>query len=460
MTVAATSVAEAEELPAAPTSTPYEFDDSLQAKLLNLMLRDYQFAQRTAGLIKPEYFTDETNAALAGVANDHFAEFREPVGGAAVLLEVLKDAVAKRRVPKNLIPEINARMKPTGALRQPLADREFLMKRAVEFAKHRAMENAILESAEAHSKGDYDKIEKLFKEAMQVGVNKTVASYDYYQEIKTRTQYRKDVAAGIIKKNGITTGCADFDKRLYHGGFGRKEMVIVMAAPKGGKSGLLGEFGKAASLDGKNVLYVTLEVAAVIIAERLDAALADMAIALVGQNPFKVQAAIELAEKGSGKLIIEEYPSGVMKVSDLRKLLDEHRARGLTFDMIIVDYGDLMRPENSKTERREGLGEIFTELRGIAFEENAALLTATQTNREGAKHTIAKATDVAEDWSKIMVADLVLSINATDEEKLLDEMRIHFAASRNSPAETITVKTNRSRMQFLKSVLGTASGGI
>ena len=456
MTLAATDPAEAEELPAAPTSTPYEFNEALQAKLLNLMLRDYQFAQRTAGLIKPEYFTDEVNSALASIANDHFERFREPVGAGDVFMSELKDSIKKRRLQSALVPEIKARLL-SGRLKEPLADREFLMERAVEFAKHRAIENAILESAEAHARGDYVKIEKLMREAMQIGVNKAVATYDYYKEISNRTQYRKDLAAGIIKKDGITTGCVDFDKYLYHGGWGRKEEVIVMAPAKGGKSGVLGEFGKAASLAGYNVIYVTLEVSAKIIAERLDAALSDMAIATVGSNPFAVQAAIEKAEKSAGKLIIEEYPSGVMKVSDLRKLLDEHRTKGLTFDMIIVDYGDLMRPENSKTERREGLGEIFIGLRGIAFEENAALLTATQTNREGAKHTIAKATDVAEDWSKIMTADLVLSINASDEEKLMDEMRIHFAASRNSPSETITVKTARAKMQFLKSVLGTSA---
>lgn len=454
MTIAATEIAEAVEAPATPTSSPYEFDESLQSRLLNIMMRDHQFASRTAGLVKPEFFTDEVNATLAAIANEHFERYREPIGFSETFMHEFKAAIAKKKVPPHVVTEFKTRW-VAGKFKIPVMDREFLLDKAVSFAKNRAVEEAILKSAELVGKGDYAKIEKIMKEAMLVGENRAAETYEYYAEIENRTQYRKDLAAGIIKKDGITSGCPEFDKYLYHGGWGRKELTIMMAAAKGGKSMSLGDFAKSASLAGHKVIYFTLEVSARIISDRLDASLSDIKIKDIGVTPMKVKEMIEKAAAKAAPIVIEEYPSGTLKVSQVRRALDRYRSRGHTFDLIIVDYGDLMAPEYRNEDLRESLRQIFIDLRGIASEENAALLTATQTNRDGAKHTLAKATDVAEDFNKIRTADLILSINATDEEKARNEARIFFAASRNSEdGFVITIKTDRERMQFLKSVIG------
>jgi len=120
-----------------------------------------------------------------------------------------------------------------------------------------------------------------------------------------------------------------------------------------------------------------------------------------------------------------------------------------------VDYADIMAPERHNNETRDGLNQIYLDLRGVAFIYNAAVLTATQTNREGAKSVVAKAKDVAEDFNKVRTADLLLSINSTDAERLAGEARIFFAASRNSEDGFILrISQDRAKMQFMKKVLG------
>lgn len=439
----------------APAPVTYDFDESLQSRLLNLLMRDHQFATRSAGLIKPEYFTDETNGALCQLANEHFKAFNEPLGFSHTFGHVFKAAIASKKIRADVAANIKTKF-GDGGYKIAVSDREFLLDQAAQFAKNRATEYAILASAEALAKGDYAKIEKLMKDALAVGVAKNSGTYDYYENIAVRTQHRKDLLAGLIKRTGITSGIPDFDKLLYQHGWGRKELAVLVAPPKGGKSMALADFGKSASLAKYKVIYFTLEVSAQIISDRLDANLADIKISDIGTSPIAVQTAIDKLVLSSGKFIIEEYASGSLKASDIRRRLDQHRADGLTFDMIIVDYGDLMAPENrGNKDRREWLSEIFIDLRGIAFEENAAVLTATQSNREGAKGAMVKATDVAEDFSKVMTADIVLTINSTADERLRGETRLFFAAARNAEDGFVaTIKSDRSKMQFLKGLIG------
>src|SRR5690606_12274484 len=109
-----------------------------------------------------------------------------------------------------------------------------------------------------------------------------------------------------------------------------------------------------------------------------------------------------------------------------------YRADGIIMDLITVDYADIMAAEYRSDNFIENMRSIYIDLRAIAFEFDAALLTATQTNREGAKKATAKMTDVAEDFNKIRTADIVLGINATEDEKRSNEARLTWAASRNS----------------------------
>jgi replicative DNA helicase len=293
------------------------------------------------------------------------------------------------------------------------------------------------------------------KDAVSVGVTNDGGDYDYFEEIKNRTQERHDLKAGKVTRSGITTGYAALDAYLYHMGWGRKELSCIMGAAKAGKSMSLGDFGKNASMAGYNVFYDSLEVAKEIIASRVDAALSDTMMKDLHKDPDKIKAEIEAIAAKSGKFKMRDHASGTLKPSQLMRLLEQYRADGIIFDLVIVDYADIMAAEYRSDSLQENLRTIYVDLRAIAYEANCALLTATQTNRDGAKAATAKATDVGDDWNKARTVDLMLGINATDPEKAAGEARLTWLLARNGESGfSLGIKQDRSKMQFITKILG------
>lgn len=214
-------------------------------------------------------------------------------------------------------------------------------------------------------------------------------------------------------------------------------------------------FAGNATQHGYNVLYATLEVSARIIAERLDAFLSDTPIRSLEDNIISVKDKINLKAAKAGRFLIHEFPSGTMTPRMLRKLIEKYRNRGLIFDLVVVDYADIMAPDYRTDNVIENSKEIYVGLRALAFEFDCAILTATQTNREGYKAAVAKAEHVAEDFNKIRTADVVISINSTEEERDQGEARLYFAASRNQESGfTVRVKQDLKKMQFITNVIG------
>jgi replicative DNA helicase len=125
------------------------------------------------------------------------------------------------------------------------------------------------------------------------------------------------------------------------------------------------------------------------------------------------------------------------------------------FDMVVVDYADIMQPERFVESTTENSKSVYVGLRGLAMQEGFALLTATQTNRQGFTAAVAKAEHVADDFNKVRIADVIISINATEEEVKEGYARLYFAASRNQAAGfSIRIEQDRERMKFIKRVLG------
>lgn len=441
--------AEAVEAPATPS---FDFDLGFQTKIAALALRDVTFAQRTDGLIRPEYFVNDAQAALVRIGVDFYQKYKR-VPDKAVLPTLIKKAIADKHIRKDMIPEIKEAL--GAVLKADISGSGFVMDEVANFARFRAMEEAIIRSSLALEKGNLANIEKMIKEAMTVGVSEDMDGIDYWNSIAGRTDYRVAVSTGTLKKDGITTGVPELDKLLYHGGWGRAELQATMGGPKAGKSMSLGEFGKNASLAGHPTFYGSCEVSGRIIADRTDANVSNTLMKELNDKPFDVQRAVEALAKGAAPFFIHEFPSGTLKPSQLRRLLQRYRARGIIFDLIVVDYADIMAPEHRTDSPIENSKSIWLDLRAIASEERAAVLTATQLNRDGAKATTAKVTDVAEDFNKIRIADLVLGINATDEEKKINEARLSFVANRNGEEGIqLRIQQDRSRMKFLSKILG------
>ena len=444
--VAASSVKEED-------SARFDFPEDFQAKLVAFCLRDSEFLARVDGLLKPQYFERAVDGTLASLALNYYAKYRR-CPDRSVLGVLIKSAVEKKQIRRDLIEEIK------GSLRSvwdaDIGDREFVVEQVEVFAQQRAWEAAILKSAELLDKRDFDQIKKEIEAAALVGANDDLGAYDYFANIEARTIERNERAAGLIPPKGITTGIKALDDALMHQGWGRRELSVIMGPAKAGKSMALLEFSKNAALKGFNSLYITLEVDSEVLADRLDANLSNYMMKELTHKGSAVEEQVKRIMATAGKFLIHRYAPGSFTPGDLRRLLRRYKAKGVVFDLVTVDYGDLMAPDfRTRDNPIEDSKNVWVGLRAVAVDEGIAVLTATQTNRDGAKASVAKATDVAEDFNKIRIADIVISINRTDEEKLRNEARLHFAASRNQgDAFSLRINQDLERGRFITRVLG------
>ena len=430
----------------------FEFDESFQTKIVALMARDSNFALRVKDLLKPDYFSSEAQAALVSILSKHVEKYRS-APGLKILAMLVREAVQKKSIRKDMVTDVTSLIRTIGVA--DIANGDFVTDRVSEFARRQAVEKAMLDSIRALEKGDFASIEKRFKEALAVGASNDHGTYDYWAEAENRAQMRHDIKSGKIIKRGIPTGYNEIDARLYHGGWGRQELSVMMGAAKAGKSLSLGDFTKNASLLGYTALYASLEVHQNIISDRLDAALTDTLIRDLNLDPDEVLRRLQVLRAKAAPLHMRTFASGTLTPAQLHRVIESYRNDGVIFDLLTVDYADIMAANYRSDRLIDNLREIYVDLRAIAYEFDAALLTATQTNRDGAKAATAKATDVGDDWNKIRTADIVIGINATDAEKLAGEARLYWAISRNTrDGFSLRIKQDRSKMQFLTKVIG------
>lgn len=430
----------------------FPFDSDFQKGIVTLALRDTAFMRRCSHLLFPSHFETIGEAGAVQIALRHFKKYGcaidKPSLGTAV-----QDALNEKVIGSTeKAPTLEAIKE---AFTSGIPSAAPLEAKLAEFAREQAVSYAILACVDKLQKQDFKGISDSMQKALDVGANEDGEAYDYYEEIESRTAERKDAIAGVKPPRGITSGFERFDGLLYHHGWGRKELAVLMGSAKRGKSTALLGFAANASKAGYNVLYCTLEVSARIIAERLDAYISDIKVRDLEGQTIDVQNRVAARAVRSGKLKIHEFPSGSMTPSMLRNLVEKYRNRGTIFDLVVVDYADIMAPDYRTDNVIENSKEVYIGLRAIASEFDCAMLTATQTNREGSRAQTAKMEHVAEDFNKIRTADLVISINSTDDERQNGEARLYFAASRNQESGfTVKIKQDFSKMAFITDIEG------
>lgn len=433
----------------------YEFDAAFQTKIAALAVRDTAFMQRVDGLIKPEYFENGIEARWVSIVCRYYQKYKRVPADATIYARLIKEDISAKIIDSSMAALMVRHFQDVlkGA---DVSDRDFVVDEVSSFARHQAVSAAILQSVLDLERRDFAKIEKLMRRAMDVGANSDGDIYDFGEALSHRTAERLERAAGKLPPTGITTGYAEIDSTLYHRGWGRREMTVIMGGAKAGKTTALIDFGLKAVGHGHNVLYVTLEVAASIVAERCDANISSTPVMELQDNVHSVKSKVhDFIAKSGGRFIIKEFPSGSATVSDIRRLIERFKSRGVVFDLVIIDYADIMAPERYTDNQQENSKSVYVGLRGLAMQEGFALLTATQTNREGFKAAVAKAEHVAEDFNKIRIADLIISINKTEEEKQAGHARLYFAASRNQAGGfSIKIEQKLDCMQFVTRVIG------
>jgi len=313
------------------------------------------------------------------------------------------------------------------AVSLPKENYDWLMNEFENFARHKALERAILQSADLLEKGEYNPVEKLIKDAIQISLNKDMGT-DYWLDPRARLLKLKD-------NNGqISTGWPTVDKKLY-GGFKRGELNIWCAGSGGGKSLFLANLGVNFSLAGLNVVYFTFELSEELVGMRIDSMLTDIAAKDIFKNLDDVEMKVKITGKRAGGIQIKYMPSG-KNCNDLRSYLKEYQVKtGKKPDIILVDYLDLMMPLSVKVSPSDLFVKdkyVSEELRNLAMETQAVVVTAAQLNRSAVDEIEFDHSHISGGLSKIQTADNVIGIFTSRQMKERGRYQIQFMKTRSS----------------------------
>lgn len=297
---------------------------------------------------------------------------------------------------------------------------EHIKEVALDFCKKQKLKSAMLKCVGLIRTSSYDEISDTINEALKLGADNNYG-YDYLADFEERFQ--------IKARNPITTGWKVID-RITHGGLGSGELGVVIAPTGVGKSMALVHLGAEAIKAGLTVVHYTLELADTVVATRYDSSMTGIPINEIYNYKNKVH---EFVQGVEGKLIVKEYPTKSATTAMIKNHLDRLTRRGMSPDMVIVDYGDLLRPVKSQREKRIELESIYEELRGIAQIYELPVWTASQTNRTGINAEVITMEAISEAFNKCFVADFICTMSRTIEDKNNNEGRMFIAKNRNGP---------------------------
>jgi len=309
----------------------------------------------------------------------------------------------------------------------PKENYEWLLDEFETFSRHKALERAILKSADLLESGEYNPVEKLIKDAIQVSLNKDMGT-DYFEDPRSRLTKLKD-------GNGqISTGWPSIDKKLY-GGFNRGELNIFCAGSGGGKSLFLANLGVNWAQQGLNVLYLTFELSEGLVAMRLDSMMTGITTREIFKNIDDVELKVKMLGKKAGNLQVKYMPSG-KNCNDIRAYLKEYQVKkGAKPDVILIDYLDLMMPLSVKVSPSDLFVKdkyVSEEIRNLAMETQCITVTASQLNRSAVEEIEFDHSHISGGLSKIMTADNVIGIFTSRAMKERGRYQIQFMKTRSS----------------------------
>jgi archaellum biogenesis ATPase FlaH len=282
---------------------------------------------------------------------------------------------------------------------------DWLMDEFESFTRHKAIERAIISSAELLEKHNYGEVESLIKEAVQIGLARDMGT-DYFADPRGRLMGLKD-------KNGqISTGWPCMDRKLF-GGMNRGELNIFAGGSGAGKSLFLANLGVNWALLGLNVVYLTLELSEALVSMRIDSMVTGVSTKEIFRDLDDVEMKVKMIGKKAGMLQIKYMPSG-KTVNDIRAYIKEYEIRcGKKVDVLLVDYMDLLMPIGKKISAENLFVKdkyVSEEMRNLAMEKQVICVTAAQLNRGAVEEVEFDHSHISGGLSKIQTADNVFGI--------------------------------------------------
>ncbi len=414
-------------------------DELFEDKILACLYRVIDFSSAAAQHLKPSYFSNPIRHNMAKMAIDFQLKYNTLITGTAFVHE-LKTLVDKKIIKNEETHLYSEKYK--ALMKTDIRDYKYILEKLIIFIKHKETRLLIEDSVKKYlPKNNFDAIEKGMARVAAITIHAETKPYDHFstnaidERIERREREIKE------KRIGISTGIPAMDKTLVKGGWYRKEMYILMAPPKRGKTMALLWFANFAVWQGFNVSFFSLETSQEVLSDRTDAMNSMVETKALTMHRTHVAKVLK-AKKPKGKFMIFEYPTKTCTVAEVERQVEKLAIeQGIRTDMLVVDYGDIMKPITQYKDKMQEQATIFEDLRALSGKFNIPLLTATQINRVGTGKAINTGIDVAGTYEKIMVADSVISLSATNDELKEGKMRIHFSESRNNEKKTLLIET-------------------
>jgi len=419
---------------------------NVEQVILRNVLTNETYMRKVLPFIKPEYFQGVYNQ-LFKEAGKFVAKYNKLPNLDAFKIEIdNSDKFNDYQAAMEILPNIFV---------QETSDEKWLEDTTEKWCQDRAIHNAIMESISIidgkHKSLTKNALPDLLSKALAVSFDTNIG-HDYIENVNERYEFYHEDEERIPFD-------IDFFNQITKGGLPNKTLNIALAGTGVGKSLFMCHCAGNVLVQGRNVLYITMEMAEERIAERIDANLLNIPLDQL-QNITKdmlTSKVDEIASRTNGKLIIKEYPTGSAHTGHFRALLNELKLKkNFVPDMIFIDYLNICA-----SSRMKGMGgainsytyikAIAEELRGLAVEFDVPIVSATQTTRSGYSSSDPGLEDTSESFGLPATADLMFALVSSEELEALGQIMVKQLKNRyNDPnhKKRFAVGIDRSRMRL------------
>ncbi len=424
------------------------FDARFQALIVRVLFQDPIALSRVVHGLRPDHFDVPACGFVFGAMRDHLADYGGPLT-MPILLERLRRAVDEGDLGRTDIP---AHVDLVSGLEKEAlpGERTYVLEQVSDFIVFQSLRKALDESLTLMPKGDWHEIRRLLARALDSGLKDLDLGLHYFRDARARLMGMHDESLLRV----FPTGVAELDAHLHRGGLSAGEMGLILAPTNRGKSIALLSFARRALVSGARVVLYTLEMSAGAVASRADAAWTGLRMSELDEHAEDVALKLaRLLETFGDALIIKQWPPHVATVAMIKAHLDQLTATGFRPDMVVIDYGDLLKSQARYNERRHELASTFEQIRGLAVELDCPVWTATQANRNALKKEVVGLEDLSESFDKAMIADVVIALCQTQEEELMDppQMRLFLAKNRSErKGRIVAIENDFARMCFAR----------
>lgn len=388
-----------------------KYGQSYQTKVVANLVIDRTFLEQVSDILETKYFEADTNKWIVDLTRKYFFKYKNNPTADFFKTEVQK--ISDNTLQQNVLGQLKAVYQNTQH-----SDKEWVKNEFVTFCKNQNFKNVILSSVELLKSGQFDKIEKLVKDAVKVGQTADLG-LDYKEELEARFEE--------VNRKTVATNWDVIDD-LTDGGLGPGELGVIVAPSGVGKTWVLAHIGSEAVRQGKNVLHYTLELTQNYVGQRYDTIFTSIPSSELKEHKDEIR---EKVDKLKGGLIIKYYPPKGITANTIAAHVDMVRQTKFQPDLIIIDYADLLVSTNSKNNSDYAeQGGIYIDLRALSGEYQIPIWTASQTNRSAIDSEIIQADKIADSYAKVMNADLIISVSRKDTDKLNDTARFHIMKNR------------------------------